>query len=72
MSETERLVTSAEAAELCGVSRNTIKQWVFRKQLAPSGVTDRRQARGYLYREEDVLACDQARRASLARKVEIN
>ncbi len=51
------MLTIPEAAALVGVTEHTIRQWVYRKHLAPV----RRGAKPLLFREADVIECAHAR-----------
>lgn len=55
----EEFLTAAEAAELCGVKRNTIQQWAKRGYLKSVAVLVGTCA--HLYAREEVIACNRAR-----------
>lgn len=56
----DRIVTSREAAMMCGVSPAAIRMWVFRGHLKPLAVSE---VRGrHLYYARDVEACNEERK----------
>ncbi len=55
----DSLITTTEAATLCGVSTATVRKWVQRKQLAPSGLDDNGRN---LFRVIDVAKAERATR----------
>ncbi|MCC3768834.1 helix-turn-helix domain-containing protein [Streptomyces sp. UNOC14_S4] len=59
-----RLLTSAEAAELAGVTPSCIRQWVKRGHLRPTARNFK--SRAWLYREDHVLVAERARRVKQA------
>ena len=58
----DNLVSTREAAEACGIDSSTVRKWVQRGHLAPSGLDNNNRP---LYRLIDVLRCarDTRRRA---------
>jgi DNA-binding transcriptional MerR regulator len=54
----ENIVNSEQAAELLGISKNNLRQLVYRKLLAPVGKEKRRS----LFNTEDVLKVKAARK----------
>jgi DNA-binding transcriptional MerR regulator len=57
----ENIVNSEQAAELLGISKNNLRQLVYRKLLAPVGKEKRRS----LFNTEDVLKVKAARKPSV-------
>lgn len=55
----DSLITTTEAATLCGVSTATVRKWVQRNQLAPSGLDDKGRK---LFRLIDVAKAERATR----------
>lgn len=57
----DRLLTGAEAALLCGVSRVTIRRWVHEHWLTP--YVQGKQTRAHYFLESDVLIAEQRARS---------
>ncbi|WNM74338.1 MerR-like helix-turn-helix DNA binding domain protein [Gordonia phage Thimann] len=55
----DSLITTTEAATLCGVSTATVRKWVQRKQLSPSGLDENGRN---LFRVIDVAKAERATR----------
>ncbi|QCW22263.1 MerR-like transcriptional regulator [Gordonia phage ThankyouJordi] len=55
----DSLITTTEAATLCGVSTATVRKWVQRNRLAPSGLDDNGRN---LFRLIDVAKAERATR----------
>ncbi len=58
------LITTNQAATLCGVTTAAIRQWAHRNQLAPAGIDERGRK---LYRLIDVARAEHATRTRARR-----